>query len=60
VACDPALPSLLQLLFLFVAGHGAQLTVSGATAPILLQDSHLSLSPNPLDFGEVHSVARRT
>ncbi len=53
VACDPALPSLLQLLFPFVAGQGGQLTISGATTPILLQDSHLSLSPNPVNFGAV-------
>jgi uncharacterized repeat protein (TIGR01451 family) len=53
VTCDPDLPDLLQLLFPLVAGQSAQITVSGTTTPILLQDSHLSLSPNPVNFGEV-------
>jgi uncharacterized repeat protein (TIGR01451 family) len=60
VTCDPALPDLLQLLFPLVAGQGGQITVSGATTPILLQDSHLSLSPNPVNFGEVQLGASKS
>jgi uncharacterized repeat protein (TIGR01451 family) len=49
VSCDPALPSILQF---FIDGS-AQLTVFGTTTPIVLPDGHLSLTPNPLGFGDV-------
>jgi hypothetical protein len=49
VSCDPALPSFLQ----FFIGGPAELTLSGTTTPILLPDAHLSLAPNPLDYGEL-------
>lgn len=49
VNCDQALPSLLQ----FLINGGAQVSLSGATTPILLPDAHLSLTPDPLGFGDV-------
>ena len=49
VSCNPPLPLGLQF---FISGS-AELTLSGTTAPILLPDAHLSVTPNPLAFGDV-------
>jgi uncharacterized repeat protein (TIGR01451 family) len=57
VVCDPALPDALALLF---TQPGGQITVSGATTPILLQDARLSVSPNPVSFGDVPVGATKT
>src|SRR5215470_13119970 len=50
VVCDPILPQTLAQL---LVGNSGQITVSGATVPVLQQDAHLSLSPNPVKYGEV-------
>jgi uncharacterized repeat protein (TIGR01451 family) len=57
VVCDPALPDAFALLF---TQPGGQITVSGATTPILLQDARLSVSPNPVSFGDVPVGATKT
>lgn len=49
INCAPALPAALAL---FVNGT-PELTLSGTTTPILLPDAHLSVTPNPLDYGNV-------
>jgi uncharacterized repeat protein (TIGR01451 family) len=49
VNCDPGLPDVLQ----FLISGGATISLSGTTTPILLPDSHLAVTPNPLDFGDV-------
>src|SRR5260370_1020406 len=46
-------------MFPRVGGRSGHVMVSGATTPILLQDSHLSLSPNPVNFGEVQLGASK-
>jgi uncharacterized repeat protein (TIGR01451 family) len=50
VICDPILPETLAQL---ITGNSGQITVSGATVPVLQQDAHLSLSPNPVKYGQV-------
>jgi len=52
IACDPALPSPLDLVFI---GSNSGLTVPGTTTPILLQDARISASPDPVNFGDVQS-----
>jgi len=49
VSCDPAIPGILQ----FFINGSAELSVIGETTPIVLPDGHLSLTPNPLGFGDV-------
>jgi len=56
VSCDPPLPSLLQ----FFMNGSAQLSVSGTTTPVVLPDGHLSLTPNPLGFGDVRLGSSKT
>ena len=56
VSCDNPLPALLQ----FFINGSAQLSVSGTTTPVVLPDGHLSLSPNPLGFGDVRLGSSKT
>jgi len=56
VNCNPALPLGLQ----FFINGSPELTLSGTTTPILLPDEHLSVSPNPLAFGDVQAGSSST
>jgi uncharacterized repeat protein (TIGR01451 family) len=57
IVCDPALPSPLDFVF---NGSNSGLTVPGTTTPILLQDARLSVSPDPVNFGDVQVGSSKT
>jgi uncharacterized repeat protein (TIGR01451 family) len=57
VVCDPGLPAPFDLV---LTGSASGLIVPGSTTPILLQDAHISVSPDPVSFGDVQIGSSRT
>jgi uncharacterized repeat protein (TIGR01451 family) len=57
VVCDPALTFPFGALF---TSSDSTLIVPGSITPILLQDARIAVSPDPVNFGDVHVGSSKT